>query len=105
MTEDEYYAGEPDDFDEEDEILGEYLIDEENDDLTLIMMPKITFDFEKEFEIYYKMLKKCKSKEQLKDVLSGIISHTSQVAVLQHEIGFLQDRAKDLEFNVQLMQG
>jgi hypothetical protein len=104
MSEDEYYNSEPNDDYEDDDILGDYLIEEVSDELTLVMMPKITFDYDVEFEVFYKLLKKCKNKEQMKMVLDGIISHTSAVAVLQHEIDFLQERAKDLEFNVSMMQ-
>lgn len=102
MTEDEYWQTNGDSEDD-DEILGDFLIEEIDDDLTLVMMPKIIYDYEKEFEVYYKLLKKCKNKEQMKDVLSGIISHASAVAVLQHDIKYLQDRAKDLEFSIQLL--
>jgi hypothetical protein len=106
MSEDEYLQGEPDDDfeNEDDEIIGDYLIDEPDDDLTLIMMPKIQFDFEVEFDTYYKMLRKCKSKEQMKYVLSEIIQHSSNIILIEHEIKYLQDRAKDFEFNIALMQ-
>ena len=102
MDYEEYMQGEPDD---KDDILGEYLIEEvDDDDITFISMPKIRYDFDEEFDKYYKILKKCRTKEQMRNILGGIINHTSKVAVFEHEINYLQDRAKDLEFNLQIMQ-
>ena len=67
------------------------------------MMPKIRFDYDQEFEQFYRVLKKCRTKEQMKNVLASIINQTSAIAVLEHEINYLQDRAKDLELNVQII--
>lgn len=103
MTEEEYWDSDPDRNDD-DEIIGEYLIDEVDDNLTLTMFPKIQYDFETEFEVYYKLLKKCRTKEQMRDVLSGIVSHVSSFAILEHEIDHLQDKAQDLEFKVRMLQ-
>lgn len=103
MTEDEYWDSneEYEGYDENDDILGDYLI-EESDDLTLIMMPKITYDYDKEFEEYYKLLKKCRTKDQMKYILHAVISHATQAAILKHEVEYLQDRAKDFEFNTKI---
>lgn len=101
MTEDEYWQGE---FNEDDEIVGEYLIEDyTDDDITLVMMPQIKYDFESEFETYYKMLKKCRNKKQMKNTLQEIINHAQSIALLEHESKYLQDRVKDLEFSFKIL--
>lgn len=87
----------------DDEILGDYLI-ETDDDLTLIMMPKLDIDLDSVDETYYKTFKKCKTKEQFKNVLRKYRSYISTVALLQSDIAYLQDRAKELEYNIHMLQ-
>jgi hypothetical protein len=108
MTPEEYYKGEPhdddeDDFEDDSDEIGAYLIDEP-DDLTLIMMPKLDFDLELTIEQYYKVLKKCKNKDQLKSVLFKFYGHIAGIVSLQNDIQYLQERAKELEFNIKMMQ-
>lgn len=101
MTEDEYLEGEfPED---DDDILEAYLI-EEPDDITHVLMPKIEFHLEDELEKYYKFAKQCRKKEDIKQVFRMFYSHITSVTVLQHEIQYLQDRAKELEFNINMMR-
>lgn len=100
MSEDEYLENEPNDDDED--IIYEFLIDEP-DDLTLIMVPKSDFDLEEEIERYYKQLKKCRSKEQLKDVLRDFYSYIVEVTEIQSEINHLQDRIKSLEIKMNIL--
>lgn len=101
MTEEEYLQGEfPDD---DDDIMEGFLI-EEPDDLDLVMLPKLEFDLELELEKYYKMLKSCRNKEQLIQVLRIFYAHISSVVLLQSDIQYLQDRAKELEFNIEVMR-
>ncbi|GAB6989368.1 hypothetical protein [Paenibacillus pini] len=100
MTEDEYWANEPND---DNEILYEFLIDEDSD-LTLLMLPKYEFDLENTLDSYYKEIKKCRNKDQIIQALRTFYSHIAGVVSLQDNIQYLQDRAKELEFNVQIMQ-
>lgn len=102
MNEDEYWASDPEWQDED--IDGDYLIEDyTDDDITLVLMPQVKYDFDSEFETYYKMLKKCRNKEQMKNTLREIINHAQYIALLEHESKYLQDRAKDLEFTFKLL--
>jgi len=92
-------------YDEDDEILGEFLIEDEQDDLTLILMPKLEYDLEKDLDEYYKMLKRCKTKDEIKEVLRHFYSKIYNIAILQNEIDYLQARAKDLELSIKIMKG
>ncbi|MDI3311789.1 MAG: hypothetical protein QJR05_10250 [Thermoanaerobacterium sp.] len=99
MAEDEDLTS---DFEDDDgEIIGEFGIEDE-DDIMLILMPKIEYDFDTEFESYYKLFKKCRRKEDFKFVLAQIIEHTSKLAILKHEASYLQERAKNLEFEIEM---
>lgn len=101
VTYDEYMAGEPDD---EDEVLGEYLLDEP-DDLTLVMLPKLEFNLDDTIESFYKVLKRCKNKTELKSVLYQFYAYISGVVSLQNDIDALQNKAKEIEFNIKVLQG
>lgn len=103
MTEGEYWDSSSEFEDEDGEILGEYLI-EDPGDLTLIMFPKLEFDLEAELEKYYKILKKCRNKEQIINVLREFYTVISGVTILQNDIQYLQDKAKELEFNIKMLQ-
>lgn len=94
--------GEPLD-DDESEIVYEFMIDEP-DDITLVMMPKLEFDLEEYLESYYKQIKKCRNKDQIKSVLRNFYALSSGVATLQTEIDYLQSRAKELEMSIKMMQ-
>jgi hypothetical protein len=88
---------------EDDDILGEFLIEAEDDDLTLVMLPKLKFDLEGTLTDYYKLLKKCRTKDQMINVLSRFYAYIYGVAVLETEINYLQDRAKTLEASVMFL--
>lgn len=90
-------------YNEDDDILGEFLI-EEDTDLTLVMFPNFEFNLEEELEKYYRALKRCRNKEQLMNVLRHFYNHISTTVLLQYEIRHLQERAKDLEVAVKLFQ-
>jgi predicted phage-related endonuclease len=83
--------------------MGVFMI-EEPDDLTMIMMPKLDFDSEEIIEEYAKTIKRCKNIEQLKSVLYKFYTHISSIVSLQNDIQYLQDRAKELEFNIKMFQ-
>lgn len=101
MTEDEYFASEPSDND--DDIIYEFLIDEP-EDLTLLMLPKLKFSIPEEAEKYYKLFKKCRNKAQMIQLLIDFGSTVAQMTLLKSDIQYLQDRAKELEFNVKMLQ-
>lgn len=101
LNENEYWESNGD-YEDDDEIIREYLIEEE-DDLTLVMLPKLEYDFDKEFEVYYSVLKKCRTKDQMKQALGSIIERVSSFTLLQNDIGYLQERAKELEFRVAVL--
>jgi hypothetical protein len=103
MNEEEYWASDPEDenFDDE-EILGMYMIDEP-DDLTLVMLPKLNFNLDEELDKWTKELRKCKNKTQLKEGLRNFYVYVSGLTMLQEDIRHLQDKAKELEFNIQSM--
>lgn len=104
MSEEEYWAGEPeDDYDDEEETLGVFMI-EEPDDLTLVMLPKIEFDRDEVIEEYVKAARKCKNKDQLRFVFNRFFEHISGTVSLLNDVQHLQDRAKELEFNIQMLQ-
>jgi hypothetical protein len=92
-----------DDYDDGDEILGEFLIDEPPD-IDIILMPKFDFDLKQIFEKYYNSLKKCRNKEQIMQVLESFYSYISKAVLLQHEISCLQTRVKELEYNIKLLE-
>nr|WP_156736441.1 hypothetical protein [Mycobacterium sp. E3298] len=92
MSEDEYWASEPMDDGDEDEILYEFLIDEP-EDLTLVMLPMIDFNLEDALENYYKQLKRCRNKDQIKTVLLRFYSYVVAMTNLQSDIHYLQQRS------------
>jgi len=98
MTENENWFSE-----EDDDVLGEFLI-EEPPDIDLILMPKLEIDEDKIIDEYYKKIKKCRNKEQLKSVLKSFYIYISNIAILQSDIQYLQDRAKELEFAIQELE-
>ena len=98
MSEEEYLAGEPDDEDFE-----EYLADEE-DNLTLLMLPKLEIDEEAEVERFYKRFKLCRNKAQIQTVIREVMAYVSTTTILMHEIDYLQERAKDLECNILMLR-
>jgi hypothetical protein len=81
---------------EDDDILGDYLIEEESD-ITHVLLPKLNIDLERTFDDYYKLLKKCRNKGQILTVLQEFYVYINTISVLSHEIGHLQDRAQELE--------
>lgn len=88
---------------EDEEYLGAYMIDEP-EDLTLIMMPKLEIDVEKEIDNWAKILRRCKNKAELKEGLIQFYAYVSQIVLLQEEIRQLQTKAKELEFNIKMIQ-
>jgi len=89
--------------DEDGEILGSFLIEDE-DDIDVIVMPKLNFDLEKELDEWYKRIKRCRNKEQIKEVLRHFFNYATGIATLQLDIQYLQDRAKDIEFNIKMLE-
>jgi hypothetical protein len=102
MDEQEYLDGEPQDNSNEDEDFSEYLADEE-DNLTLVMLPKLEIDEELEVDRFYKRFKLCRNKAQVQTVIRELMAYVSTTALLVHEIAYLQERAKDLEHNVYML--
>lgn len=88
----------------DEELPGTFLINEP-DDITLIMMPKLDFNLDKTLEEYYEYIKKCKNKNEVIGVLKDFYEYISTVVTLINDIQHLQDRAKELEFNIQLLSG
>ena len=89
--------------DEDGEILGSFLIEDE-DDIDVIVMPKLNFDLEKELDEWYKRIKRCRNKEQIKDVLRQFFDYATGIATLQLDIQYLQDRAKEIELNIKMLE-
>lgn len=91
------------DYYDEDELNADFLIDEP-DDITLITMPQFKFDVEEYVNKLYKKIKKCKNKAELIEILYDSVDYVSCVALLQYSINELQNRAKELELNVEIMR-
>ena len=89
--------------DEDGEILGSFLIEDE-DDIDVIVMPKLNFDLEKELDEWYKRIKRCRNKEQIKEVLRQFFNYATSIATLQLDIQYLQDRAKEIELNIKMLE-
>lgn len=85
---------------EDDDILGDFSL-EDVPDIDIILMPKLEIDEEEIIDRYYKKIKRCRNKDQLKAVLKSLYDYASNVAVLQNDIRYLQDRAKELEIYIQ----
>lgn len=101
MSEEEHWESDSE-FEDDDEIFGEFLI-EEPDDITLIMLPRLDFDLEKTLEEYYRVIKKCRNKEQLMNALRHFYAYISGVTSIMNDIQYLQDRAKELEFQISML--
>lgn len=91
------------DDDEFDELELEFLI-EEPDDIHMIMMPEFKFDVEEYVNKLYKKVKKCRNKADLLVVLNESVDYISQVTLLQYNIREVQNKAKELELNVEIMR-
>jgi hypothetical protein len=103
MNEEEYWESEPDDENyNDDESLGVYMI-EEPEDIDLIVLPKLNFNLDEELDAWTKQLRKCKNKQQLKEGLRGFYAYVAGVVLLQEDIRHLQDKAKEVEFNIKSM--
>jgi phage tail protein X len=90
-------------YEEDDDLMIEFLIDE-TPDIDLLWMPKLDHDIKAFIDKFYKKIKKCRNKDQLTALLYKYYGHIANIAVLQHEIRGLQDKAKGLEINIEIMK-
>src|SRR5690606_4489876 len=85
---------------EDDDILGEFLI-EDVDDIDVIIMPKTKLKKEEVLEDYYQKIKRCKNKKELMNVLDNFYTVVYELAGIEREINYLQVRAKVLEYEIE----
>lgn len=101
MSEEDYLEGE---FPEDDDDIMEVFLIDEPDDLTMVMLPKLDFNLDNELEKYYTYAKGARNKEQLLRVFRMFYAHIVGVTTLQNDVQFLQDKAKELEFNIEMLR-
>lgn len=90
-------------WEDDDDYLGEFMI-EEPDDLTMIVMPKLEIDTESMIENYVNLARKCKNKNELRNLFNHFYIHVADMVSLENDIRYLQDRAKEIEFNVEMFK-
>ena len=92
-------------FNEYDQELPGNFLYEEPDDIDFILMPKLDFDLERTIDDYYKLIKRSKNKEQVKEILREFYEYICNVNTIMNDIKYLQDRAKQLELDIKFLSG
>jgi hypothetical protein len=91
-------------YDEYEDLPGSFLA-EESDDIDFILMPKLNINIDDVIEEYYKSIKECKNKNQVKEVLRDFYQYVCNINTIMNDIQYLQDRAKQLELDVKFLMG
>jgi hypothetical protein len=92
-------------FNEYDQELPGNFLYEEPDDIDFILMPKLDFDLERTIDDYYKLIKRSKNKEQVKEILREFYEYICNVNTIMNDIKYLQDRVKQLELDIKFLSG
>ncbi|ASA22743.1 hypothetical protein [Paenibacillus donghaensis] len=114
MSEEEYYASQPDyDEDENCELPSTFLSDEDiGAETNMIIIPSLKIDLELQIDSYVNTLSKLKTKNQLKSALFQIWSHAESYGAimermdkLQTDVETLRYDLEDVDFEIEYMDG
>lgn len=100
MSEEEFYESEPHENEEEDEgEFGDTFLSEDqaNDDVNVLVIPKLNFDLDHSIETTIKILKKCKTNDEAYNVLVSLCEQISLVTVIQNSYEEIQEKVSALE--------
>lgn len=97
MTEDEYNQSDSE-FDDEGEFGDSFLSSEESDDeITMIMIPKLDFNLDLMLKGYLKNLKSCQTTEKAMEILYDLYSQIQIITTVENGIEELQFKAENFE--------
>ena len=104
LTEDEYNQGEP--FEDDDSEFGDtFLYDEvTDDDINMVMIPKLDYDIDEVLMGYVKSLKRCKTTEEAMEVLYDLYGQIRLITIVESEQAELQNRAQMLEMMMEYVE-
>lgn len=94
MSEEEYWES-----NFEDDEFGDTFLHEESsdDDINLIMIPKIEYDIIEILSGYIKSLKRCKTTDEAMEVMIDLYGQIRLLTIIESEQAELQNRVQSLE--------